>query len=144
MATSYCFWRYLTETRDGLVDPQHFTTKRFYYHFGKRKKTTNFKSAFMQNVRFYADLSFFVGLWSASLSEHFFPTALPLTSMSFRSWSCSCVAMLIAHKHSSSLWGVQSCSGSTEGREAIQKLFGKALLHNTTIQIYNKGIKTAH
>lgn len=38
MATSYCFWRYLTETRDGLVDPQHFTTKRFYYHFGKRKK----------------------------------------------------------------------------------------------------------
>lgn len=59
----------------------------------------------------YLVLIFFAGVWPVSASE--LSSKLPAFP-SFRSGSCCCSISAMAHKHSSSLWGVQSCCGSTE------------------------------
>lgn len=70
----------------------------------------------------YLVLIFFAGVWPELASAF----------TSFRSGSCCCSIAATAHKHSSSLWGVQSCWGSTEEE-------GKLIFKPTTRMVSIKG-----
>lgn len=86
-----------------------------YFFVKKAKKKTNIKWVLKDMVcskNIYLVLLFLAGVWPVSASERL-SNKLPAFT-SFRSGSCCCSTPAMAHKHSSSLWGVQSCWGSTE------------------------------
>lgn len=78
------------------------------------KKNNDTKQAYRKTCSryIYFIFLFFAGAWPVSASEHL-SSELPAFPF-FRSGSCCCSIPAVAHRHSSSLWGVQSCCGSTE------------------------------